>query len=114
MPEPSPSGPNGRGKRGQFGPGNSFSRGNPFAKRVAQIRSALMRSIKPADIRLAVKALVERAKAGDRFALAELLDRSVGRPASSVEAEIMERLKALEESVAQKQNNRSAHRIEAA
>lgn len=71
--------PNGRTARGQFARGNPGGPGNPHAKRVAELREALLSSINPNDIRDIVHALVSRAKSGEVAAIRELLDRLLGR-----------------------------------
>jgi hypothetical protein len=86
----------GRAAGGRFAPGNKLGRGNPHAKRVNRIRAALMKAVKPEDIRLAAVEIVNQAKAGDLKAFAELLDRTIGRP---VPADLEERLAALEQAM---------------
>lgn len=76
MPAPSP---NGRTSRGRFAVGNPGGPGNPYARRVAALREALLASVTEADIRAVAQALVARAKQGDVPAVRELLDRLVGR-----------------------------------
>ena len=76
MPKPSP---NGRTPRGQFAQGNPGGPGNPYAKRVADLRAALLESVTEQDIRAVAKALVRRAKAGEVPAIRELLDRLMGK-----------------------------------
>ena len=71
--------PNGRTARGRFAPGNPGGPGNPYAKRVADLRAALLESVTEADIRAVARALVKRAKAGEVPAIRELLDRLVGK-----------------------------------
>src|SRR5580692_1537784 len=89
--EPSPAGDNGRAPNGRFGPGNKAGKGNPLNKRTQQIRAALILAIKPSDIRKAVKMLIQQAVNGDRLALAELLDRTIGKPAmSDIEVRVAE------------------------
>jgi len=51
-----------------------------MAARVAALRSVLLDSVSPDDLRAVVAALVERAKAGDVPAIREVLDRTVGKP----------------------------------
>jgi hypothetical protein len=97
--EPSPTGDNGRDNRGRFGPGNKAGKGNPLNKRTQQIRVALILAVKPSDVRKAVKKLIEQAVAGDRLALAELLDRTIGRPAMS---DIETRIAQLEQLMAER------------
>ena len=75
---PMPS-PNGRTARGRFAKGNPGGPGNPYAKRVADLRAALLESVTEADIRAVARALVKRAKAGEVAAIRELLDRLVGK-----------------------------------
>ncbi len=70
---------NGRGTNGQFAPGNSGGPGNPFAKQVAVLRSALMAAVKPEDLTEVVNKLVELAKGGDIQAAKLILDRTLGK-----------------------------------
>jgi len=99
MSEPSPAEHSGRDAKGRFGVGNRLGVGNPHAKKIGQIRAALMNAVKAGDIRIAVKALVESAKGGDRFALAELLDRTIGR---AIPMDIEDRLTRLEAMIAER------------
>ena len=91
--KPSTTGANGRDGQGRFAPGNTAAVGNPFAKQVAALRSALLNAVTPEDIRLIVAKLVEQAKEGDVVAAREVLLRVLGRP---LEHDILERLEALE------------------
>ncbi len=84
-------------KTGRFLVGNPGGPGNPHAARVAKLRSALLRAVTERELRAVVKALVEQARAGNIAAARELLDRVLGKP---VEADLLERLEALEERVA--------------
>lgn len=80
----SPS-PNARNGRGQFAKGNPSGPGNPQARRVGQLRSMLLRTVKPKDMRTIVRSLIAKAKAGDVTAIRELLDRTLGRPTQAVD-----------------------------
>jgi hypothetical protein len=100
--EPSPTEDNGRDAKGRFGAGNRAGKGNPHNKRAQQIRAALFRVCKPADIETAARALLELAKGGDRFALAELLDRTIGR---AVASDLLQRIEALEETLLENTGN---------
>ena len=82
MRRPAPS-PNGRNARGRFAKGNLGGPGNPYAKRVADLRAALLESVTEQDIRAVARALVKRAKEGEVPAVRELLDRLLGRTADS-------------------------------
>jgi hypothetical protein len=103
---PSPNGSNGRDNRGRFSKGNPGGPGNPFAASVGRWRAALMASITEKDIAAVVKALVKAAKAGEPWAVRELLDRALGRP---VEADLLERLEALEAAAQAKEGERRWH-----
>lgn len=78
--------PNGRNGRGQFAKGNPGGPGNPLARRTAQLRSALLRYVKPKHMRAVVKALYEQAIGGDLAAIREFLDRTIGRAVPMTEA----------------------------
>ena len=74
--QPSANGSNGRDSRGRFTVGNAGGPGNPYGRKTAQIRSALMRAVKIQDIREIVRALIDRAKGGDVVAdLGDMLRR---------------------------------------
>jgi len=75
---PTANGSNGRGPDGRFLKGNPGGPGNPYARRVAQFRAALLARIKVGDLRAIADRLVEQAKAGDLLAIREVLNRTVG------------------------------------
>lgn len=93
---PSPNGASGRGPNGRFAKGNPGGPGNPNAKRVARLRSALLKSVTPEDMQQVVAALLAQAKAGDVPSIRELFQRLLG-PAEAVD--LTERLDALEAAV---------------
>lgn len=76
MSEPSP---NGRLNNGRFGIGNGGGPGNPFASQVGKLRSVLLETVTPNDMKAVVVKLVERAKGGDLAAMKLLLDRTCGK-----------------------------------
>lgn len=97
MNEPSPNGDNGgRDASGRFAPGNPGGSGNPYAKQVAAWRSAVMEAVTTEDMRAVVVGLVKQAKAGEAWAVKELMYRTLGRP---VEVDLLERIEQLEEAV---------------
>jgi hypothetical protein len=100
---PSTTASNGRGDNGKFGPGNRCAKGNPFAKRVARLRSALFKAVSPADLRDVLAALLKQAKAGDVASIKELLQRLLGPPEA---VDMVERLDALEEKIEQLTENK--------
>lgn len=84
----------GRAAGGRFAPGNAGGPGNPYARAIGQLRSALLAAVTPDDIQAIIAGLVEEARAGNVAAAREVLDRCLGRP---VEADLLIRLEALEE-----------------
>ncbi len=85
--------PNGRDGQGRFTPGNPGGPGNPHAKRIGELRAAVLGAVGPEDMTAIVGKLVELARAGDVRAIREVLDRTLGKP---VEADLIERLERLE------------------
>lgn len=85
-----------RNSDGTFAVGNPGGPGNPQARRVGKLRSALLQSVSQKDIREIIKGMVAQAKAGDVGAAREVLLRVLGRP---LEADVLERLEALEEAL---------------
>ena len=69
--QPSPTGDDGRNPDGTFAKGNRAACGNPFARRVAKLRTALLNAVSDDDIRATVAAMVKQAKAGDVVAARE-------------------------------------------
>ena len=83
----------GRSKNGRFGKGNAGGPGNPFAAKVAKLRSALLDSVTQTDFKAIVKGLVTRAKNGDVVAAKVLFERTLGKP---IEPDLIERIERLE------------------
>lgn len=102
---PSTTGANGRAGRGRFAPGNKLAKGNPHARRVARLRSALLKAVSPADLREVITALLTAAKGGDVSAARELLQRLLGPPES---LDLIDRLHTLEQQLAQLTTDREA------
>ena len=93
---PLPTGDNGRGAGGKFAAGNAFARGNPNNRRAQELRNLLVASVTPEDIAKAlatIRGVMDAGKPNERLAAAEsLLDRVLGRPVPSDQAERLERL----------------------
>lgn len=79
---PALSGDTGRGNNGRFLPGNKIGigQGNPFAKRVNELRSALYKAITPQDVNDIVKAMIDNAKKGDTPSAKLVLGYVVSQP----------------------------------
>ena len=84
---PSTNGANGRDSRGRFVKGNRGGPGNPHARRVAKLRSALLRAVSADEVRGIVQALVSKARAGDVPAARMLLEYVIGRPKQDLQIE---------------------------
>jgi hypothetical protein len=78
---------NGRNGSGQFATGNKHGKGNPLFGKVATLRSAVLESVTPATVKGLIKALIERAKAGDIAAAKLILPYLIGQPATTKEME---------------------------
>jgi hypothetical protein len=86
---PSPAGSGGRDNKGRFGLGNKAGTGNPYAKRVEQLRSAMMATVTEQDIAEVITKMLELAKGGDMVAAKKLLLLTLGKP---MEADLLERI----------------------
>lgn len=75
---------NGRDARGRFTAGNGGGPGNPFARRVAELRSELMDCVDRKDVAEIARALVDKAKKGDVPAAKLVLAYTLGKPAAAV------------------------------
>ena len=70
---------------GQFAMGNKLGRGNPHARAVNRLRSALLRAVKSRDVQDVAKALLDKAREGDTAAARILLDYTIGRPVATAD-----------------------------
>ena len=67
------------GPGGRFVKGNPGGTGNPFARRTAKLREAVLREVRPKDIRRILRRLIRMAVHGDVAAAKVLFDRALGR-----------------------------------
>src|SRR3954466_6916760 len=79
------NGTKGRLTAGRFGAGNRFGGGNPNARRMFDLRKALLDSAKPEDVQAVGAKLAELAMAGDVQAAKLWLEYTVGKPPQAVE-----------------------------
>jgi hypothetical protein len=75
----------GRDGAGRFARGNAIARGNPFARRMATLRQALLDSATPDDVQRVGRMLLGLAEAGDVAAAKVWLEYTVGRPPQALE-----------------------------
>jgi hypothetical protein len=91
------NGQRGRNAKGQFLPGSSGGPGRPSGRiAVEEWRRAFAQAVTSADIKAIVGRLVQAARNGEKWAITEVLDRTVG---SLADAELDARLSAIEESL---------------
>jgi hypothetical protein len=90
MDSPSPNGQNGRDTRGRFAQGNRGGPGNPFARRVAEMRKTICAAVTPEDLQVIVQRLLRQAKTGDLAAAKLLFAYVVGRPAETVDPDTLD------------------------
>ncbi len=85
-----PHADNGKDAKGRFTKGNKGGPGNPFARRVAELRKLLLETVTEDDLREAMRQLVTKAREGDVAAIKLLLQYTVGKPAQTVEPDRMD------------------------
>lgn len=76
---------NGRTTEGRFAKGNPGGRGNPFNRRLAEIRRALLTPATQAELDERVDELLLLAKSGDLAAIQLLLTYTIGTPTAVVD-----------------------------
>jgi hypothetical protein len=85
-----PSAPNGRDQRGRFTAGNAGGPGNPFARRVARLRSILMECVSDHEMEEIVCQLVVMAKFGDLAAIKLLFQYLLGKPGKTIDPDTLD------------------------
>jgi hypothetical protein len=89
IPDASPSS-EGRQANGQFAKGNQFGPGNPFARKCAAFRAALMEAVTEQDIHDIAAQLRDDAKAGDKAAVKLLVQYVIGKPQPAVDPDTLD------------------------
>src|ERR1700730_10104981 len=82
--EPQPTDNGGRDAQGRFTAGNSGGPGNPFARRVAELRKVLLETVTDSALRIGTGPLMVKAKFGDLAAIKLLFQYVLGKPAATV------------------------------
>jgi hypothetical protein len=85
-PRPAPP----RDAKGRFAPGNPGGPGNPFARQVAKLRSALVNRVTEADMVRIAEDLMVRARMGDLAAIKLLFQYVLGKPAETVNPDTLD------------------------
>ena len=71
--------------KGRFVRGNAGGPGNPFGRRVAELRKIIVETLNDAEMLAITLAMIARAKAGDVAAARLLFQYALGKPAKAVE-----------------------------
>ena len=79
------NGQNGRDSTGRFVQGCKGGPGNPLARKIHRLRSALLKRCSVDDINEVADTLIAEAKSGDIVAIRELLDRILGKAKVGIE-----------------------------
>jgi hypothetical protein len=84
-PDRTASGTSNHDARGRFTKGNKVGRGNPYARRVAVLRRAMLRIVKPNDLQTIIVKMILRGCAGDVAAARLALQYTLGKPSETVD-----------------------------
>ena len=79
-----------RDTRGRFAPGNKGGPGNPFARKSAALRQAVLDALTKEKIDAIVAVQIDKALKGDSAAAKLLLSYGVGKPASPVDPDTLD------------------------
>jgi hypothetical protein len=80
----------GRTADGCFAKNNQGGPGNPYNRRVAELRQAMLETIRPEDLQEVLAAVLFKAKTGDLAAAKLLLAYTIGKPGQSVDPDTVE------------------------
>jgi hypothetical protein len=89
MSKPSTNGTNGRTANGQFAEGNKCGTGNPYARRVAQLRSKMLEAV-GAHLDEIVGSMITLARDGDVQATKLILAYSLGKPQEPIHPDLLD------------------------
>jgi hypothetical protein len=86
-----------RGGNGRFLPGNPGGPGNPLARQIGRLRSALHEALTEEEMVRVVRAMLKKAQAGDVAAARLCLEYAIGKPmqgsvAAALDAECAQQL----------------------
>jgi hypothetical protein len=79
-----------RDKNGRFTPGNQCGKGNPYARRMAELRLAALEELTAEDIRALMRRLHTQALGGDVPAATLLLRYALGRPPEAIDPDTVD------------------------
>ena len=79
-----------RDGKGRFTAGNKGGPGNPFGRRLASMRQAILRAVSEEDVKQVMKKLVQLATEGDVAAAKLVLQYAVGKPQAVLEPDLVD------------------------
>ena len=89
MSKPSTNGTSGRKSNGQFAKGNPGGPGNPYARRVARLRSKMLEAV-GAHLDEIVGSMIALARDGDVQATKLILSYSLGKPQETIHPDLLD------------------------
>jgi hypothetical protein len=89
-PEPAATEKTGRDAQGRFMSGNPGGPGNPYGRRVAELRKIMMECVTDAEMRIIVGQLMVKAKFGDLAAIKLFFQYVLGKPAATVDPDAVD------------------------
>lgn len=78
----------GRNKKGKFTKGNKGGPGNPYIRQQREWAKRFYRAITPEDFSDVMDALIAQAKAGEKWAVIEVLNRTLGKPKEQIDLSV--------------------------
>src|SRR6266851_1914205 len=81
---------NGRDARGRFVPGNPGGPGNPYARRVAELRQVMLECVTTKEMEIIVGELMVQAKCGNLAAIKLLFQYIIGKPPAAVDPDTLD------------------------
>jgi len=78
------------GNNRRFTKGNTGGPGNPYARRVAALKQAMLEASSADDLQDIVRGLVDRAKQGEKDSICILFDRLFGKPTATQDSDRIE------------------------
>jgi len=88
--EQAPAADDGRDARGRFAARNAGGPGNPFARRVAELRTVLLETVTDDELRIVAGQFMVKAKFGDLAAIKLLFQYVLGKPAATVDPDALD------------------------
>jgi len=88
--EPAAADQIGRDTGGRFTKGNKGSPGNPYARKTAALRQALLDTVTAEDLQAIVRQLIQQAKEGDVSAARLVFSYTIGKPDKAVDLDTLD------------------------